>query len=78
MCIRDRGWGAHTPMELYNIYHTLPATGSAEYSPYANSTVDAYMDEALKASELEDSYDLWQKAQWDGSTGVTPVSYTHL
>ena len=65
------GWGAHTPMELYNIYHTLPATGSAEYSPYANSTVDAYMDEALKASELEDSYDLWQKAQWDGSTGVT-------
>ena len=65
------GWGAHTPMELYNIYHTLPATGSAEYSPYANSTVDAYMDEALKASELEDSYDLWQKAQWDVSTGVT-------
>ena len=65
------GWGAHTPMELYNIYHTLPATGSAEYSPYANSTVYAYMDEALKASELEDSYDLWQKAQWDGSTGVT-------
>ena len=65
------GWGAHTPMELYNIYHTLPATGSAEYSPYANSTVDAYMDEALKASGLEDSYDLWQKAQWDGSTGVT-------
>lgn len=65
------GWGAHTPMELYNIYHTLPATGSAEYSPYANSTVDAYMDEALKASELEDSYDLWQKAQWGGSTGVT-------
>lgn len=65
------GWGAHTPMELYNIYHTLPATGSAEYSPYANSTVDAYIDEALKASELEDSYDLWQKAQWDGSTGVT-------
>ena len=65
------GWGAHTPMELYNIYPTLPAAGSAEYSPYANSTVDAYMDEALKASELEDSYDLWQKAQWDGSTGVT-------
>lgn len=64
------GWGAHTPMELYNIYHTLPTTGSAEYSPYANSAVDAYMDEALKASELEESYDLWQKAQWDGTDGV--------
>ena len=54
------GWGAHTPMELYNIYHTLPATGSAEYSPYSNKAVD-----------LESTYELWQKAQWDGKTGVT-------
>lgn len=65
------GWGAHTPMELYNIYHTLPATGSAEYSPYSNKEVDNYMDEALKAGDLESTYDLWQKAQWDGKTGVT-------
>lgn len=65
------GWGAHTPMELYNIYHTLPDTGSAEYSPYSNSTVDSYMEEALRASDLEESYDLWQKAQWDGTSGVT-------
>ena len=65
------GWGAHTPMELYNIYHTLPATGSAEYSPYSNKAVDNYMDGALKAGELESTYELWQKAQWDGKTGVT-------
>ena len=67
------GWGAHTPMELYNIYHTLPDTGigQAEYSPYANETVDSYMDQALAASSLEESYDLWQKAQWDGTTGIT-------
>lgn len=67
------GWGAHTPMELYNIYHTLPDTGigQAEYSPYANETVDRYMDQALAASSLEESYDLWQKAQWDGTTGIT-------
>ncbi len=63
------GWGAHTPMELYNIYHTLD--GSAEYSPYANPWVDRYMDEALAASDLEKSYELWQKAQWDGTTGIT-------
>ena len=55
------GWGAHTPMELYNIYHTLEG-GSAEYSPYSNESVDQYMDEALKAVSLEDSYDLWKKA----------------
>ena len=67
------GWGAHTPMELYNIYHTLPdrGIGMAEYSPYANETADRYMDEALSADSLENSYELWKKAQWDGATGVT-------
>ena len=65
------GWGAHTPMEFYNIYHTAATAGSAQYSPYANETVDAYMDEALKCQDLESSYELWKKAQWDGSTGVT-------
>ena len=67
------GWGAHTPMEVYNIYHSLEnqGIGQAEYSPYANKTVDRYMDEALESDTLENSYELWQKAQWDGSTGIT-------
>lgn len=65
------GWGAHTPMELYNIYHTMEDTGLAEYSPYDNETVDKYMDEALASSDLEESYELWKKAQWDGTTGIT-------
>lgn len=63
------GWGAHTPMELYNIYHS-GAAGSAKYSPYANPQVDAYMDQALQAADLDQSYALWQQAQWDGSGGV--------
>ena len=63
------GWGAHTPMELYNMYHTVGE--SAEFSPYANETVDKYMDEALAADSLEESYELWKKAQWDGETGIT-------
>ena len=65
------GWGAHTPMELYNIYHTIEGTDSARYSPYSNPSVDEYMDQALACSDLEESYGLWQKAQWDGTTGVT-------
>lgn len=65
------GWGAHTPMELYNLYHTAENSGSALYSPYANETVDAYLDAALTCADLEASYELWQKAQWDGATGVT-------
>ena len=64
------GWGAHTPMELYNIYHTEEKSGSARYSPYGNEAVDAYMDQALASGDLEESYALWQKAQWDGTTGV--------
>lgn len=65
------GWGAHTPMELYNIYHSAPGGGYAEYSPYSNETVDRYMDEALAENDLEASYRLWQKAQWDGVSGIT-------
>lgn len=65
------GWGAHTPMELYHIYHTAQDGESAEYSPYASETVDAYMDAALAARDLQEAYALWQKAQWDGVTGVT-------
>ncbi len=64
------GWGAHTPMEFFNIYHT-GANGMAEYSPYANETVDRYMDEALAANSLEESYELWKLAQWDGENGIT-------
>lgn len=67
------GWGAHTPMELYNIYHSLEGRGigQAEYSPYLNGQVDQYMDQALSTGSLEDSYELWKKAQWDGTTGIT-------
>ena len=70
------GWGAHTPMELYNLYHTIDGNTvdgreQARYSPYANEIVDSYMDQALTSSDLEASYELWQKAQWDGTTGVT-------
>ena len=58
-------------MELYNLYHTIGDTSSAQYSPYANPAVDRYMDQALASTDLEASYELWQLAQWDGTAGVT-------
>ena len=58
-------------MELYNLYHPRPDTGLAHYSPYASETADRYMDEALASSDLEESYELWQLAQWDGTAGVS-------
>ena len=61
------GWGAHTPMEVYNIYH-----GSSD-------TVDALLDRALAAPELGDSYRLWQEAQEaDETTWVWLVNVNHL
>ena len=67
------GWGAHTPMELYNIYHGQEDTEKhwAEFSPYENPAVNQYMDQALAADSLEAADRLWQKAQWDGTEGIT-------
>lgn len=64
------GWGAHSPMELYNIYHTAPGGDLAAYSPYANPAVDSYMDQALQSSSLEDANALWKMAQFDGADGI--------
>ena len=57
------GWGAHTPMELYNIYHRAPGSEYAQYSPYGNDAVDEYMDQALASPDLDESYELWKMAQ---------------
>ena len=65
------GWGTHTPIEMYNIYYAEPESGFARYSPYSNPTVNQYMDMALQSSNLNESNELWQKAQWDGTTGTT-------
>ena len=67
----DLGLGRHTPMELYNIYHTAAGSDWALYSPYASDAVDRYMDQALAQNDLETSYQLWRQAQWDGTEGVT-------
>lgn len=56
------GWGSHTPMEVYNLYHTTDS-GTALYSPYSNPGADALMDQALASGNLEESYSLWQQAQ---------------
>ncbi len=64
------GWGAHTPMELYNIYHTVPGGNYAQYSPYSNERTDRCMDEALACGDLEEACELWKKAQWDGESGI--------
>lgn len=57
------GWGAHTPMEMYNIYHTAPNSNFATYSPYSNKEVDELMDKALATNDLPESFELWKQSQ---------------
>ncbi|MBQ9002775.1 MAG: ABC transporter substrate-binding protein [Eggerthellaceae bacterium] len=63
------GWGANSPNQLYSLYYS---TSDSNFACYGSPTVDAYMDQALAAPAVADSYELWQKAQWDGTSGVAP------
>ncbi len=63
------GWGSNSPLEVYNLHYSA---GSANYALYENNQVDTYFDEALAQVHVEDSYELYQKAQWDGSVGFAP------
>lgn len=66
------GWGSLDPLEMYNVYSSSYA-GVGYYNPghYANETVDRYMNAALEATDLDQAMELWKKAQWDGTTGLS-------
>ena len=63
------GWGSNSPSDVYELNSSK---GTMNYACYENAQVDAYLDEALAADTVEDSWPLWQKAEWDGQTGVAP------
>lgn len=59
------GWGSNAPVETYELNYS---TGWGNYACYENENVDSYLDEALAMPHVEDSYELFQKAQWDEAT----------
>lgn len=63
------GWGSNAPTELYELTYSQ---GWGNYACYDNAEIDSYLDEALAVPYIEDSYKLFQKAQWDGTQGVAP------
>lgn len=63
------GWGTNAPTETYNLFYSK---GTGNYACYENASTDAYLDEALAQPRVEDSFEPWQKAQWDGKTGFAP------
>ena len=63
------GWGTNAPVETYNLFYSK---GTGNYACYENATVDGYLDEALAQPRVEDSFEFWKKAQWDGAEGFAP------
>jgi peptide/nickel transport system substrate-binding protein len=63
------GWGSNSPAEIYHLNHS---SGWGNFSGYSSAVTDGYLDEALATPTLEESYPLWQKAQWDGTEGFAP------
>ena len=66
------GWGAATPYESYCLYHSAGALKEDYYNPegYMSPVTDGYLAAAMAASTLEEAYENWRLAQWDGSTGT--------
>ncbi|USK36710.1 ABC transporter substrate-binding protein (plasmid) [Bacillus sp. F19] len=66
------GWGSHDPLEMYNVYSSKYA-GVDYFNPgfYKSPIVDQYLEEAIAAKDEKAAMDLWKKAQWDGTTGMS-------
>lgn len=61
--------GNGTPSDLYDLYSSK---GISNFPGYGTSQIDAYLDAADAAPVLQDAFDLWKKAQWDGLDGPAP------
>lgn len=68
------GWGSHDPLEMYNLYSSS-YKGVDYYNSgyYFNPTVDEYMNKALATTNDKEAISYWQKAQWDGKTGMSAI-----
>lgn len=66
------GWGSQDPMEMYHVYSSK-FRGVGYYNPnyYSNANVDQWMELALRAGSEEEAAVFWQRAQWDGESGLS-------
>lgn len=63
------GWGSNAPTEVYALNYS---TGWGNYACYESAAIDAHLDEALAQPAIEDSYEYWRLASWDGEDGFAP------
>ena len=66
------GWGGYDPLDMYYSYSSkYQAYDFYNTNFYSNPRVDEYFDKGLSADNLDDFYDYFKKAQWDGETGFS-------
>ena len=67
------GWGAANPSESYYLYQSQGAFLDDYYNPegYRSDVTDGYFTAAMEAATVEEAYENWQLAQWDGETGTS-------
>ena len=63
------GWGSNAPTEVYALNYS---TGWGNYACYKNAAIDKHLDDALAQPDIEDSYEYWRLAAWDGEDGFAP------
>ena len=66
------GWGAANPYESYCLYYSSGALKDDFYNPegYMRDVTDGYLAAAMEALTVEEAYENWRLAQWDGTTGT--------
>jgi len=66
------GWGSHDPLEMY-VLHSSRYRGIDLFNAgyYSNKAVDEWMNQAMHAVDEVAANTYWQKAQWDGETGLS-------
>lgn len=66
------GWGAANPYESYCLYYSAGALKDDYYNPegYMSDVTDGYLTAAMEALTVEEAYENWRLAQWDGETGT--------
>lgn len=67
------GWGSSNPSESYYLYRSEGALLDDFYNPegYMSAVTDGYMNAAMGSTDMNEAYELWKLAQWDGETGTS-------
>lgn len=65
------GWGSTTPEEMMTLYLS---NGSCNFPLYGNNVIDMHLNNAKKATNLDEMYKELKEAQYDenANTGITP------